>query len=340
MLRIYLLLTLFSVKYCNAQNNDSSSVKENGWIEQTNKSLSVKLAITNHVETFSVNTDYDDYVLYPNTAVISKLSVNYRMFSFSYTYTPRFFKVNNDDEIRGKTRNFGIGFGFNIHRLFNELSYDRTKGYYLQNTKDFNTGWRPGDPYIKFPDLVVSNFQGIAGYKFNNKFSQIALNTQTERQLKGAGSFIPKLYYRYYIINDKSASATTQKSNNIQVILGAGYHYTFVLKEQFYISAGLTPGFGYIFTRLLIRNPTGNGIYNSTVPFFHWDGRIGGGYNGRLFFAGALVTASALRYRQQNTTAINTDERLFYQIFAGYRFTAPRFLKRVYDEVIQKVPGL
>lgn len=307
-------------------------IVNDGWIEKMSEYLGVKLALTNNVETFSVNTNADDFDIYPNTSTLARLSVNYRALSFSVAYAPKFFAGNDDDAIRGSTKSGGIGGGLSFSHWFTNFSYSRTKGYYLDNTSDYRQGWRTGDPYIQFPDLLVKSFEGYTGYNFNPRFSQTSLLTQTERQLKSAGAFIPRVSYRYYIV-DNQAAGTTQKSNNFLLSVAAGYYHTFVIKSRFYISGGISPAFGYIFTRLLTRDPTGDIITHSNSPVFLWDGNVGIGYNVRRFFAGAYLSVFGSEYKQQHTTVINSNTRSAYQLFIGYRFLAPKFLRTDYDKV-------
>jgi hypothetical protein len=101
-----------------------------------------------------------------------------------------------------------------------------------------------------------------SGYIHNSKFSFRHLISQTERQLKSVGSFIPVLDIDYYVIDDKSSDINTQKSNNIELGIGPGYAYTFVFKEKLYFSVGGYTSFGYLKTKLKTRTDVGDIITN------------------------------------------------------------------------------
>ena len=293
----------------------------------------LKLALTNSIEAFSVHSNQNKTELHPNTSNLTRIYFNYRIISFFYSYGPKFIPGNDDDDTRGKTRNSGLGISFTFLKSFTDLSYSRTRGYYLENTSDYVPGWVPGDPYIQFPDLVTKSFEGTTGFNFNSRFSLGAIGSQTSRQLKSAGSFIPKLMYRYYVVDDQADSGTTQKSKNFQLILGAGYNYTFVYKKKLYFFAGLSPGFGFIHTKLFTRYPAGDTITRRSRPIFNWDAKTGLGYNGRRFFGGIYLGGSEFRYREKNVAVAFSNVRAAYQVFIGYRFNAPKFLEKTYDDV-------
>jgi hypothetical protein len=146
---------------------------------------------------------------------------------------------------------------------------------------------------------------------------------------------MPEFLYRYYIIDDKrelTGSNTSQKSNNWELLLGAGYYHTFVLKRSFYISLGLTPAAGFIFTWLTTRSATASQTDNQQNFIFRWDTRLGLGYNGERFFTGLYTRAFGASYNQQSTV-INSEARITAQLFLGYRFNAPKWLRKEVEKV-------
>lgn len=334
---IYIVgLLWLQVTIAYGQKTDSSKAEvKDRYIQNMTDLSSYKLSITNDIVVFSVDADNYFVKLYPNTATSLKLSFNYRFLSFTITHAPSFLPNNKDDKLKGKTKNFGLGFGLMHPHWFTHVSYSKNKGYYLENTRDFSANWQQGDPYIQFPELEVNSFEAIGGYSFNENFSVRALTTQTERQLQSAGSFIPMAAVRLYYVNNLQ-NTSGQKSRNLELIAGAGYHYTLVLKQNFYISAGITPGAGFIFTELTTRGNQGSPddiITNSKSPVARIEGRGALGYNGKKFFAGAQVDIRGTWHEQENTTVINSDTHTFYQIFFGLRFPAPKVLNKLMDKV-------
>jgi hypothetical protein len=307
---------------------DSLSVKtEDGWIEKINDKIGLDVSLNNSYETFEVKTANTKLIIYPNTRTNLRLNVNYRFVSFGFQFTPDFIPGNEDENLKGDTKSFELRTAFIFKHWFTDLSYSKVKGYYLKNSNDVTT-LLEGDPYIQFPDLNYYGFAFSTGYSSNSKFSFKSLTSQTERQLRSAGSFIPAINLRSYGIDDKSSGMSTQKTNNIESSIGPGYIYTFVSREKFYLSLGLLSSLGYLNTKLTTRQPDGDITTNQDNFIFRWDGKVGLGYNGRSFYTGIYTNISGTEYRQENTTAMNFETRVVYHLFLGIRLSAPDYLER------------
>lgn len=309
---------------------------QDGFIERMNNYLVLRLSFVNDNERFSIDAGPTLTNIYPNGSSNIRINLNYRFLSAGFKFIPKFISSNDDDQLKGKTTGIGFNFNFNFTHWMQALSYTRTTGYYLDNTSDYQPDWQEGDPYIQFPNLHYRSIQGVTGYNFNPHFSTNALISGTERQLKSAGTFIPTLLYRYYIVDNReeiTASNSTQKSNNFEIIANAGYYYTYVIKEQFYASAGAALGYGLlsskVFTRTIddrIETKQNNGV-------FKWDARGAIGYNGERFFSGFYVTAENRSFKQQNTSVTNADWRVYMQVHVGYRLFAPKRLRDTVDSL-------
>ncbi len=327
-----------------AQLPDSNKAKsvQSGYIESMSNYLAFKLSVNNHINGFEVRST-NTFEIEPNDNNSLKLSVNYRWFSFSYSYTPKFFPGNDDSDLKGKTKVSSYNFSFNFNHWVQSVTYEKVRGYYLDNTADYDPGFVEGtDPYVQFPDLYYTSYRGQTAYKFNNNFSFNALSVQTQRQLKSAGTLMPVLSYNYYIVDNRiplTGQNSSQKSNNFETLLTLSYFYTYVFREKFYIAGGAGAGAGLIFTKLLTRLPSGNITTNSNHPITRIEGMGGLGYNARRFFIGAQLVANQESYDQKGeTTTVIVNNRLIYQVFTGYRFNAPKFLKSSVDKAEEKVP--
>ncbi|MBV7530515.1 DUF4421 family protein [Chitinophaga sp. sic0106] len=323
----------------------SQHVKDSvGNIAKMDEWLTVKLTQSTDVEKLAVITPASEIRLSPNAASVTRLGVSYRFISASYSFIPRFIPGNNDDAEKGRTKGGSFSAGINLRHWMQELSYSRVRGFYLENTADYRPDWTPGQPYIQFPDLVFTQFEGMTAYNFNPDFSANAILTQSERQLKSAGSFVPRLLYRYYINDDRSTPTSngyTQKGKNFEILLGAGYYYNFIFRERFYAAAGLAPGAGYIFSRITNRHAGGATTTGSQENFiFRLDGLVSVGYNGPRLFAGAYTRIIESAFRQQRSNVITEDDRVMFQVVLGYRFKAPRLLKSGVDKMVNKMPKL
>lgn len=312
-----------------AQTSEVLSIKiEDGWIEKMNNRVSADISFNNSYNIFELKTPTSKILLYPNTPNNLLLKINYEFISFGIQFAPDFLPGNGDKSIKGNTKSFQLETTLIFKHWFADLSYSKVKGFYLENTSDFNSSWVNGDVYIQFPDLHYDGFSISSGYINNSKFSFRSLTSQTERQLKSAGSFIPVFNVDYYVIDDKSAGSNTQKSNNIEMSVGPGYAKTFVVKEQFYFSLGLFSSLGYLNTKLLTRTPEENMITNQDNFIFRWEGKTGIGYNNDKFYTGIYANVSGTKYKQEKTTAINFETRVFYHLFFGIRLIAPDYLER------------
>lgn len=322
--------------HINAQIRDSIAVKtENGWIEKMGDKIAVDISFNNSYEIFEVKTVTEKYILYPNTPTNLRFKLNYKFISFGFEFAPDALPSNGDEDLKGKTKSFGLGTSLVFKHWFSDLSYSKVKGYYLENTDEF-TMRAKGDPYIQFPDLNYKGFAFALGYYNNTKFSLKSLTSQTERQLKSAGSFIPVFNFRYYTIDDTSSNINTQKSNNIEASIGPGYAYTFVAKEKFYVSLSLQGSLGYLNTNLTTRQPIENIKTNQDNFILRWDGKTGLGYNGDRFYTGLYANISGTKYKQENTTAINVETRIFYHLFFGIRFKSPSYIEKQMNKIEKK----
>lgn len=320
-----------------AQTTDSLSL-QTGWIEQMSDKVAVDVSFNNAYNTFKVKTPVNTILLYPNTPNNLKLKVNYEFISFGFQFSPGFLPGNGDNATRGKTRSFQLGSAFIFRHWFADFSYARVKGFYLNNTADYLPGWKSGDPYIQFPQLYHEGVSVSSGYIRNPRFSFRSLTSQTERQVRSAGTFLPVCNLDYYVVDDRSSASSTQKSKNIEANIGPGYAYTCVIGQRFYLSLGVFTSLGYLNTTLTTRTPAGNQVSAQDNFIARWDGKTGIGYNGKVLYTGLYANVSGTTYRQQHTTAINSETRVLYHLFLGMRLTAPSFLVRQITKIKNKLP--
>ncbi len=331
------LIVIFSV-FSSAQDNDTGMIvhEQMKYIETLDKYITMKISVNDDMIGFKVKSS-QFYDLQPNDYIALRLSVNYRWISFSINFAPDFLPGNDDNILKGNTNSTAFSLGLNFSHWMQTLSYSNIKGYYLNNTGDFVSGWVKGtDPYLQFPDLLYQDFHGYTAYKFNENFSTHSLSTQTEQQLNSAGSFIPSLSYDYYIVDNRvnlTGLNSSQKSNNIELLFSLGYFYTIVIKEHFYVSAGVVPGSGIIITKLLTRLPGGEIKSDQINLIKKIDGSLAFGYNSERFFTGSQIMVSDASYDQNTSSTVITRSRFTYHIFTGVRFDAPTILSDIIDNV-------
>lgn len=328
-----LLITL--ARSADAQGPDSN------YVQHISGYLNLRFTQSTELDRLTVTSGSSKIDLRPNASSVSKISLNYKFISIGFGFIPRFLPGNKDDRIKGKTSGKNFDLNFSFRHWVQSFNYHRTKGFYLDNTSDYQSGWSSGDPYLQFPDLYFTQYSGSTAYSFNSNFSVSAITAQTEKQLKTAGSFIPHLFYRFYQSDDRSpipetGSFSRQRSNNGEILLGAGYFQNIVLPQQFCFTWGLVPGGGLVLTSFTTRSNEETITTRQTNGILRLDGRAGIGYNGSRWFAGLYGKISSSSLKQQRTTVINSETRLFFQLFAGYRLTAPKILR----ETVSKMESL
>jgi hypothetical protein len=330
-----------------SQDNPDSTLisqKSQPYIQSYDSLLSISYNLNSEFDFFEVSGDDFDYDIRPNITFANKLSLSYRFVSLKLGFKPKFFPGNNDNDLQGKTKAFSVNFNYFSQHWLQELKYGYVKGFYLHNTGDFDQEWIKGtDPYIQFPDLKVNLFSGSTGYKFNSNFSMTAISSQTQKQIRSSGSFIPFLNYEYYIVDNQSKNpnqTSSQKTNNFVLTASAGYIYTFVIGSDFHLTMGVFPGIGLQHTKLLTRMPEEKFVNKYTDPIFRVGEKAGIGYSTNKFFTGAEVSLAQATHHENNTSVKINSTRAFFQVFVGYRFNAPRFLKREADWAKSKAPGV
>jgi len=236
---IFLLLEVqTSFAQSDAGNRDSIFHE---YIENYKDLLTCKLSLGSKEDGFDLENT-SRYKIRSNNKTKLNAGINYRWLAFSLTFAPNLFNENVDNNIKGETKSFGFGFSSNFHRIIQKINYSRVKGYYLDNTNAFDPTWKAGDPYIHLPGLIFRSFSGQTAYKFNDNFSFNAINSQTERQVKSAGTFLPSVSYQHFVVKDPKplpGQTSSQKSKKLEVVFSPGYYYTLVTPSNLYASAGV-----------------------------------------------------------------------------------------------------
>ena len=328
----------------NAQLADTARIiVQDGWVEKMDNNIALKVSLNNAYETFSQDQYGSAYKvsLYPNITTNLSIGLDYRFISASFQFAPAFIPGNADNDIHGQTKSFSLGFSTIFTHWAAAVKYSHVKGYYLQNTPEIDTTWRKGDPYFQLPDHETYSFSANIGYSFNSKLSVRSLTTFTERQLKSAGSFIPAVNIEYFHMNANQTPGvngvqTNPKSGNLEAVVGPAYFYTFVLKEKFFVSAGLHGGIGMVWSKYTIEY-VGSAEYGQSVDVaYRWDAKAGIGYNGRDFFTGLYLNVGDTFY-EPNHNSIIQDLQAYYQFVIGVRLASPKWLKKQMKKLDDKV---
>lgn len=338
---IFFLTTLFSFSV-KAQEVDSVITSDN-YIQNLSDFVSLKVSLNNDIEYFRLTPANGPKIdLRPNTNLSNSYNFSYKFIIFSFSVSPKFINQNADITERGNTkiRLFSTNIGISP-KLNQFLSHQKTTGYYLENTSELIPSWQNGDPYIQFPELNYLSWQGITTYVANNNYSLFASNTSYIRQIRSAGSFLYGLSYKYFKIDDRTrlnGTNSSQKSNNLELIFSPGYAFTYVFENDFFFSGGLTPGIGIVRSKLFTRLTSDIIETTDSSIIYKLESMASIGYDNGRFFAGTLILGAwSERLNTDNSSAI-FDDRIIYEVYIGYRFNTPSFLKKSVQFISDKLP--
>lgn len=277
-----------------------------------------------------------DLFLETNTNYKLFLSVDYKFIGFSYGFYPYFFDGNNDDDIKGKSSYSDYNFRFFLGKWLQTVQYSKTRGYYVENTIDFNPDWVEGkDPYILCPNLKNEQYGMSTSYIFNPKFSLKSIYSFTEWQKESAGSFIPTLAYDYNKIYF-NANGTQSAQKEYDVRIAASYFYNFIIHKRFYIAPNLSPSIGVKFMDFKSSASGVQETENGTYFTKYLEGGLKIGYNTERILFGASFNFNESWYNETKTKVISNGKGYGFLYF-GYRFDAPDFIKKPVDIINDKM---
>ena len=237
-------------------------------------------------------------------------SLQYRSVELGFGFSPGF--LNPDRELES-ARVYNLDFRVYAGRWMQTFTYLDQQGFRADLA---------GERFY-FPEFGSRKVGGTTSYKFNPHFSFRSVFAQSEWQAKSAGSFVPRLtgFYTRYRADLGEGEDTL---HTFDVSLGPGYHYTWVVHPRGMVSAGNTTALGISF---LDSGPDATSYWLWETQF-----RLNLAYNTPSFYAGLGMQYSFYEHGAGNDIRLD-DKIYFFQLYAGYRFKAPNFLKRTADQI-------
>ncbi len=295
----------------------------------------IKANISTELDSYTLKSQVDnDFKLITNNQVRLFLSLDYEFIGVSLGFAPEFIPSNADDDLKGESSFNDFTFRFFLGNWTQEIRYSQVEGYYVENTGDFLPDWTEGeDPFIQFPNVKTTYWGGSTSYVFNPNFSLRNVVYNTEWQLKSAGSFVPT--FRYGLVR---LSATIDDSkifeDNYDFILSPSYYYTWVIQKNWFISPFLSPSIGVRFSKDV------DEATNTTETNTFWpmalEGGLQLGYSSPKIIFGGNLNLSTSFYSEDSQTNVNNDT-VFVKVYFGYRFGAPKFVKKTFDWAYRQV---
>ncbi|MEP6726640.1 MAG: DUF4421 domain-containing protein [Bacteroidota bacterium] len=280
----------------------------------------------------------------PNTSLTMGVGVTYQSISLNFGYG---FGFLNTDHEKGKTRYLDLQSHIYGRKWIIDLLGQFYKGYYL--TPRGLAASNPESYYVR-PDLRIQ-LLGVSAYRLLNpsRFSYRAALLENEKQKKSAGSVLIGAEIYYGIIKADSSLVPTILSENyrqkgvrrldfIKIGPGIGYAYTFVIKNDFFLTGSLCASLSLDYTKQ-------HGVENKAEKFELNKGfiyRIVAGYdknnwNASISLVGTQMTVAA---------ATASDKYLLqagnFRLTLAKRITPGKMLSRKLhpiDKIIKDVKG-
>jgi len=342
-----------SLSFAQKKSTDSitkakDSIIRAEYIKNFHNQLNIKFEISNEKQDYITTLLGTEARISPNLKFRYALGINYKYISFRLGLRSAASKDSKAE--KGDSKHFRLRMKLLLTNWSHRFEYNYVKGYFIKNTEDFTRNYSTVNNNIQLPDLKTNIFSGTSAYKFNKNYSIRAVESQTEIQLKSAGSFIPSIDYWYYKISDTQKYIAPDgspvirdifhKYKGINTVINAGYYYTYIYKKNWYLNAYAAPGLGVDFYTVTTTTPDSRFTDKANSLVFSIQSGAAIGYNNERFYGG-------IDYNNRHTYENYTDEQFqfntsknTFHIFIGYRFNPPKQVSRSVNYIEDKVPVL
>jgi len=284
--------------------------------------------------TLVYNKDFK-LVLAPNVTNNLSFGFSYRYLDLGFSFSPHFLNRGQDDDKKGKTEQFSFGTGFSIHRFKLNLDFSSVKGFYLKNSADFLRASLPDTPYRVYPDLAVGYFSVLIRYNVNPRFSTAALTGGTQVQRKSAYTLLPSFQFATFNFHNDAQNSGVQNESTYSTDLNLLFPVvgTLVISRKFSASLGVGPSFGVDFFKSVSINDSDKVVLSKgTKLTTGYSLQTSINYHGRRFFAGFETRYREYGHKIEDISRL-IKQYSYFQMFIGWRLTAPGFAKRSLDWV-------
>ncbi len=299
------------------------------YFEDLTHLLSLKLFTLTKSSTLELlNPTEGRITLRPNGITNLGVGVNYKFIGIALSFGLP--STSSSIEKYGQTSSFDLQVSSFGKRIGFDGFLQEYKGYYLSNPQDHVEWDQPYYPQIS--DLRIFSIGANAFYLFNSKqFSYKAAFLRNVVQKKSAGSFSAGIFFNQDLVKSNNGFLPQEVGdsiwsdfdlkgfNAVSIGLSAGYHYTFVIKRNLFISLQGTPGLGYRhFSVTTLDDQLGN------VDELAWQvfARIAIGYEFKHFYVGAMGSTILRSFKYNNYTIdLGTEQ---FRVMIGKRFDVSR----------------
>ncbi|MFO7863145.1 MAG: DUF4421 family protein, partial [Salinivirgaceae bacterium] len=222
-----------------------------------------------------------------------------------------------------------------FRKFTTDIFFQLYNGMYLENMTDFDPLFNNYDlPHYQRPDIRFANIGVSSRYVWNyDKFSYKAAFDFNEKQLKRAGSLLIGGYSSinsiqtdstlvpHFVRNEFGEESLFTKISSFNLGVTVGYIYTFVIKNNFFITLELSPGIGI--QTINASKEQGTSLIENNGIGLTSTARYSVGYSKNRFYTAitGVNSSTSLINEDRNTINIRHGNVLFV---VGYRFELKR----------------
>lgn len=289
--------------------------EQTDFIESFPNHITARLYFVNTSNSFVFkNRDSPDvFKLNPNKQDHVGASVAFKFLTISFSFAPDFLAENRDNS---DSKLFNINFRTYFGKFMQTLDIYNQKGFYLDGYGE--------QSYLM--DTKTFKIGGRTSYIFNENFSFRAIVSQDEKQLKSAGSFIPRL--TYYYTKHTLVTFAEYIYNSFDISIAPAYYYNFVPAKNLLIATGGSAGLGI--------NHTTSSEESLTSLSTELNFRASLTYDISNFYMGGHYNYAIINHDSDRSTYVK-DNIPFFEVFLGYRFKAPKKWVNDIDTIENKI---
>lgn len=296
-----------------AQVKDRPGMFDSTYVRDYSRQLTVRLFANTKYNALTLVSDAaTDLVYRPNNRINIGVGASYRALTLNIGFGIPF--LNDDDAVRGKTKYLDAQANIHSQRWAINMFLQRFSGYYISSYELVDLGWQQQTerPYRR--DLVQYNLGTSALRILNGKrFSYRASFNQDAWQRRSQGSFLVGGYLTYYNfradstlvpmrLQDRFAAGSWMRRGDLtDVGPMAGYAFTYVLKEHWFLTLSAAVGAGLNVQRIALPIAEGEQIRTFAGAGWHGQWRAALGYNSRRTYIGLL-------FNQENVGLLGAGE--------------------------------
>ncbi|WP_419868062.1 DUF4421 family protein [Chryseobacterium sp. CT-SW4] len=331
----FIFLALPLISYGQETNTDNED-----YLKNDRNKISLVAEATYLTNSFGLLYEKRVFRLKPNDSFYTELLLRYRWLDANISFTPKLIKINDDNDIKGKTKYFNLGFAFFVSpKIRQSVSYTQVKGLYLDKTKEFlelifsedMQNVNVSNAYLQYPDARYQSFRGGTSYLWlGDKINYRSYTNMTYKPLKNDFVLLTGLFYQYSILKDSDKvsyegvvledAADVSSTKDITVALRSGAGIQRLIQKDWYAIIELYPQLYY--SKLLGENFHEFNIgMNSNVRL---------GYdNGKWFFGGG----AQLNWVNNGNENFYSTTQWQFRFGVGLRINSPKFVGKTFDKV-------